>query len=131
MNLLRINLLVLLVVALLPFPTRLITDALRTGEGQIVNVTTYGLTILAIRLLGSALDAYARNAHLYTPSDDDQELRGAHRRLLPAVIGYVIAIVIGLFFPAVAVALYFGMAVYLIVPIHRIVLAAFRRAPDT
>jgi hypothetical protein len=35
---------------------------------------------------------------------------------LPVVIGYVIAILIGLALPVAAVALYFGIAVYLVVP---------------
>ena len=67
---LRLNLLVLLVVVFLPFPTELIADALRkhdTGSER-VYVTLYGLTLLAISLLGSALDAYARYQHLYSPS---------------------------------------------------------------
>ena len=33
-----------------------------------VYVTLYGLTLLAIRLLGFALDAYARHEHLYSPA---------------------------------------------------------------
>ena len=49
----EINLLVLLMVAFLPFPTRLVTDALHeAGSADRVAVTIYGLTLLAIRLLG-------------------------------------------------------------------------------
>jgi hypothetical protein len=81
-----------------------------------VYVTMYGLTLLAIRLLGSALDAYARHAHLYSPVQEDEELHSTQRKFLPAVISYVIAIRIGLALPAAAVVLYFGLAVYLVVP---------------
>jgi len=49
---LRLNLLLLLVVAFLPFPTRLIADALQDTDAERVAVTVYGLTLLAIRLLG-------------------------------------------------------------------------------
>jgi hypothetical protein len=76
----------------------------------------YGLTLLAISLLGSALDAYARYEHLYSPATEGEELHRTQRKFLPAVIGYVIAILIGLLLPAAAVALYFGLAVYLVVP---------------
>ena len=93
---LQINLLVLLVVAFLPFPTRLVTDALHQVAAERVAVTVYGLTLLAIRILGSALDAYARHEHLYSPREDGEESLIAHRKLLPVVIGYVIAILIGL-----------------------------------
>ena len=51
---LELNLLVLLVVAFLPFPTRLVGDALHDTGAERVAVTVYGLTLLAIRLLGSA-----------------------------------------------------------------------------
>ena len=61
---LRLNLLLLLVVAFLPFllvvaflpfPTRLVADALQqSADAERVAVTFYGLTLLAIRLLGRA-----------------------------------------------------------------------------
>jgi uncharacterized membrane protein len=60
----RLNLLVLLAVVFLPVPTRLVAGSLHGSSGERVYVTLYGLTLLAIRLLGSALDAYARYAHL-------------------------------------------------------------------
>jgi uncharacterized membrane protein len=115
---LRLNLLVLLVVVFLPFPTGLIADALRHADisGGRVYVTLYGLTLLAIYLLGRALDAYARHEHLYPPAHEGEELHSTQRKFLPGVIGYVITIIIGLLLPVVAVALYFGIAVYLVVP---------------
>jgi uncharacterized membrane protein len=61
---LRLNLLLLLVVVFLPFPTEYIAANLHTASGERVYVTLYGLTLLAIRVLGSALDAYARHEHL-------------------------------------------------------------------
>ena len=125
--LLRLNLLVLLVVVFLPFPTKLVAGALRDASGERVFVTLYGLTLLAIRLLGSALDAYARREHLYSPHGDDEELHSDQRKLLPVVIGYVIAILIGLALPGAAVALYFGIAVYLIVPFREVAWLLFRR----
>ncbi|MGE5292179.1 MAG: hypothetical protein ACM3ML_34335 [Micromonosporaceae bacterium] len=73
-----------------------------------------------------ALDAYARREHLFSQQGDGEELY-VRRRLLPVVIGYVIAIVIGLAVPQVAAALYFGIAVYLVVP-FREVARLFRRS---
>jgi uncharacterized membrane protein len=115
---LRLNLLVLLVVVFLPFPTGLVADALRQDDisAERVYVTLYGLTLLAIRLMGFALDAYARYAHLYSPKAEGEELQSTQRKFLALVIGYVIAILIGLALPVAAVALYFGLAVYLVVP---------------
>ena len=87
----------------------------------------YGLTLLAIRLLGSALEAYARHEHLYSQGREGKELQGTQRRFLPVVIGYVIAILIGLALPVVAIALYFGVAVYLVVPFREAARVLIRR----
>ena len=124
---LRLNLLVLLVVVFLPFPTGLVADALHKSSDERVYVTLYGLTLLAIRLLGSALDAYARHEHLYSEAKEGEELHGTQRKFLPAVIGYVIAILIGLLLPVAAVALYFGLAVYLVVPFREAARVLIRR----
>ncbi len=124
---LRLNLLVLLVVVFLPFPTKLVADALHNSGGERVYVTLYGLTLLAIRLLGFTLDAYARYEHLYSPAGEGEELHSTQRKFLPVVIGYVIAILIGLALPVVAVALYFGIAVYLVVPFREAARVLARR----
>ena len=115
-------------VVFLPFPTRLLAEALHETSSQRVYVTLYGLTLLAIRLLGAALGGYARHEHLYSPRGDDGELHSDQRKLLPVVIGYVIAILIGLALPELAVALYFGLAVYLIVPFREVARLVSRRS---
>jgi uncharacterized membrane protein len=125
---LRLNLLVLLVVVFLPFPTRLVAAALHNTSGERVYVTMYGLTLLAIRLLGFALDAYARHEHLYSPAGEGEELQSTQRKFLPVVLGYVIAIIIGLLLPAVAVALYLSIAVYLVVPFREAARVLFQRS---
>ena len=110
--LLRINLLLLLVVAFLPFPTRLVAEALHDTNSERVYVTLYGLTLLTIRLLVFALDAYARHEHLYSQGPADEELqteRGSSGRSSP---GTCSRILIGLAAPKVAVVLYFALAVY-------------------
>ena len=112
--LLRINLLLLLVVAFLPFPTRLVADALHHESSERVFVTMYGLTLLAIRILAFALDAYARRERLYSPPDEGEGQLDEPREVLPVLGGYVIAILIGLAVPGVAVAFYFAIALYMI-----------------
>ena len=82
--LLRINLLLLLVVAFLPFPTKLVSSALQHEGRERVFVTMYGLTLLAIRILGFALDAYARREHLYSPPQEDEQQPDKPLELLPA-----------------------------------------------
>ena len=115
--LLRINLLLLLVVAFLPFPTRLIAEGLHDTNGERVFVTMYGLTLLAIRLLGVALDAYCRREHLYAEGGaDEEELQTERRDFWPVLGLYAIAILLGLAIPQVGVVLYAAVAVFLVVP---------------
>ncbi|HEY8302955.1 MAG TPA: TMEM175 family protein [Solirubrobacteraceae bacterium] len=112
--LLRINLLVLLVVAFLPFPTRLVAGALHSNSSERVFVTMYGLTLLAIRALSFALDAYARREGLSSPAEVGAEQQDEPLELLPVLGGYLLAILIGLVVPPVAVTVYFAVALYMI-----------------
>ena len=95
-------------------------------DAERVAVTLYGLTLLAIRLLGSGLAEYAKREDLYSPSAKGEEPPGEQRKLLPVVIGYVAAILIGLLWPGVAVAFYFGIAIYLVVPFRQVARLLFR-----
>jgi uncharacterized membrane protein len=124
---LRINLMVLLVVAFLPFPTKLVAQALHDTEGERIYVTFYGFTLLAIRLLIFGLDSYAQGEHLYTEEPADGELQTERRQLWPVLAGYAVSIVIGLVLPVVAVVMYFALAVYLVVPIRDVRRMLFRR----
>ncbi len=117
---LRLNLLLLLAVVFLPFPTRLIADALNDPSRERAFITMYGLTLLAIRVMGFALDAYAGREDLYSPDGKGAKSHADRHKFFPVVIGYVITIVIGLVVPQLAVALYFGIAVYAIVPFREV-----------
>jgi TMEM175 potassium channel family protein len=118
--LLRLNLVLLLGVAFLPFPTRLMADALRKPADERVYVTLYGLTLLAIRLIAFGLDAYARRQRLYSQQGTDEELRTDQSKFLPIIIGYVAAILIGLALPRVAVVLYLALAAWLVIPFREV-----------
>lgn len=85
--------------------------------------------MLAIRLLGSALGSIctARAPLLLLPAGRRPESRSPQRKLLLVVIGYVIAILIGLVAPVAAVGLYFGITVYLIVPFRQAARLLVRR----
>lgn len=106
----------LLAVVFLPFPSGLVANALHSSGDERVFVTLYGLTLMAIRILGFVLDTYARHEQLYTQVGEGEELQGAQREFRPVILVFLIAIGIGLLVPFVAVALYYGIAVYLIVP---------------
>lgn len=125
---LRINLLLLFVVAFIPFPTKLIAEALHETDNERVFVTLYGITLLTIRLLLFALDAYARREHLYTQDQADEDLKTERREFWPVLAAYVMAIVIGLALPTAAVVLYLALAVFLVVPFRDVRRLLFNRS---
>ena len=126
---LRLNLLLLLVVVFLPFATTLITDAFGDREAERVAATVYGVTMLCIRLLGIALDRYSLGAGLYADRDPDVELSSFRRKDLSGVVLYVLAIIIGLVLPGIAVSIYFGITLFLVIPFRELGGLMGRRAP--
>jgi uncharacterized membrane protein len=119
--LLRLNLLFLLLVAFLPFPTRLVAQGLEeTLAPERVAAVVYGITLLAIQLSFSAMAAYARRRQLMRPGVEDPDLTDERRKFRYVVAGYAITILIALAFPAAAVALYLAIAVFLVVPFRAV-----------
>ena len=118
---LRLNLLFLLAIAFLPFPTRLMVEGLeRSTAWQRLAVVVYGLTLLLIRLLFAALSAYVRRRHLRRAGVDDPDLDEARKKFYYAIGAYLLTILVGLFIPKLAIFLYFAVAVFLFVPFHTV-----------
>jgi hypothetical protein len=71
-----------------------------------------------------------RDGSTYKAQGEDAELRREGREFAPVVAGYVIAILIGIALPALSVALYFAIAVVMVVPFREIPrLLRFARRP--
>jgi uncharacterized membrane protein len=118
---LRLNLLFLLAIAFLPFPTRLMVEGLeKTTAWQRLAVVVYGLILLVIRLLLAALGAYALRNHLRKTGATGPDLDEARSKLRYAIAGYLLTIVIGLFIPKLAIFLFFAIAVFLFVPFRTV-----------
>jgi uncharacterized membrane protein len=118
-TLLRLNLLLLLFVSFLPFPTRLLTEYVTAGEAERVAATFYGFTLVVAVGLLSVLWRYALHAKLVRPDVDDTEITLLTRRLTPGLFGYGALLVTGLFFPVAAVIGYLVVAWYFLVPLNR------------
>jgi uncharacterized membrane protein len=118
-TLLRRNLLLLLFVSFLPFPTRLLSDYVRTtARAERVAVTFYGLTLLIAAALLSLLWRYALHARLVRVDATDTEITLLTSRLTPGLGGYAVLIVVGLFAPVVAVIGYLTIAVFFLIPLR-------------
>ena len=115
---LRLNLLLLLLVSFLPFPTRLLAEYIRSTGAERVSVTAYGLTLLVAAAVLSLVWRYALHARLIRPDAKDEEITLLSQRLTPGLAAYVVLIVAGLFLPVLAVLGYGAIAVYLLLPIR-------------
>jgi uncharacterized membrane protein len=118
-NFVRINLLLLLFVSLLPFPTRLLAGYIQSDQAERVAATIYGLMLLITVSLLYALWRYAVSRHLVRPDMDDEELQTLTRRFTPGLAGYVTLLLLGLFIPVVAVIGYLLLALYILSPFRR------------
>ena len=120
----RVNLLLLLLVSFLPFPTSLVAENFGERDAERVAVTIYGLNLLLIAVLLFVLWQYVvREGHLRTDIGDE-EITVTTQHLTPGFAGYVVLLVLGLFLPTVAVIGYLVVALYLLIPF-----AVFRRRP--
>ncbi len=118
--LIRLNLLLLMVVSFLPFPTRLVAEHIATDEAERVATTVYGINLLLASVLLGALWRYALREHLNRADATDAEVSVLSKQLVPSLAGYVVMIVLGLFMPVLAVFGYLAIAVYIILPMRAI-----------
>jgi TMEM175 potassium channel family protein len=95
----RLNLLLLLVVSFLPFPTRLLAEYTREAEAERVAATVYGINLLLALILVSVLWRYAIRAQLVRPDLADEDVKTLTNRLPPTLGVYVVMIIVGLFVP--------------------------------
>ena len=116
----RLNLLLLLIVSFLPFPTRLVAEYIRQDKAERVAVTFYGIVLVLATTMLLVLWRYAVRAKLVRPDLRDEEIELLTQRLTPGLGGYVVLIVIGLFFPIVAVIGFLAIALYYIIPFRRL-----------
>lgn len=123
--LLRLNLLLLLAVSFLPFPTRMVADSLSlapTGPERVA-VTLYGLVLLAVRLLLAGLFAYTSREGLLIEAlarPDSEEVAAVRRKFAPTILAYAATVAAGLLIPVAAVAVYFGIAIFAVTPFRQV-----------
>ena len=111
-TIMRLNLLVLMGVAFLPFPTGLMAKAIRDTNAERAAVVFYGVTLLLISILLRALwDAIVHHPELLDQSVSTQEIKPIRRSSLPNIGFYAAAIALALAVPQAAVFGYLAIAV--------------------
>jgi len=123
-RLMLINLGLLMTVSFLPFPTKLMAEAIHNSDAERAAVIFYGATLLVISSLLSALSASVTlDRHLLKPEVDDDEITAITRAATPNIGFYVAVIVLAALAPVVAV---FG---FLVVAIAAVLRAKGDRTP--
>lgn len=118
--LLRLNLVLLLMVSLLPFTTNLMATHL-TDPGEGTAVVVFGVNITLAALMVNVCVAYAaRMPGLAADDYAEEELRAFERERRLALLLQAVATAVALFLPVVAVLVFLGISVLLLVdPLFR------------
>jgi uncharacterized membrane protein len=113
----NINLLLLMAVAFLPFPTSLVAEAIRSSSAERAAVIFYGGSLLVISLLYSALwRVVASDRSLLKPEVTQKEVDAIARGTTPSLGFYLVVILLAFIAPKVAA---FGYLVIAIVALVR------------
>jgi TMEM175 potassium channel family protein len=108
----NINLLLLMAVAFLPFPTSLVAEAIRHSSAERAAVIFYGGSLLVISLLYSALwGAVASDRSLLKPEVSAKEVDAIARATTPNLAFYLAVILLAFIAPKVAAFGYLAIAI--------------------
>jgi uncharacterized membrane protein len=110
----RLNLLLLMAVSFLPFPTRLMAEAINKSEGEHAAVLFYGGCLVVTLSILAALGRYAAREELVPDPTARKFLRAAADAISPSLGFYVAVILAAAFIPRIAV---FG---FLVLALHSI-----------
>jgi uncharacterized membrane protein len=108
-----VNILLLLTVAFLPFPTKLVADDLRHNSSEEAAALVYTATLLLMAALHQVWWRYARRERrLIADGVPESALRAVDRSYLAGVPAYGVAFLVGFFSPLAAVLITFGIAAF-------------------
>ena len=117
----RINLVLLLFCAFLPFPTRMMSEYHGENDAERVAVVFYGAVLLAMVLMLIVLGRHAEREGLFGDDlvDERKEEARVKYQLMPSLIGYVVAALLGFFVAARSASrIYLLIAIWLAIPLR-------------
>ena len=108
----RLNLLLLMLVSFLPFPTKLVAEAIDLTSAERAAVIFYGGVLLAISsVIGALWRHVAGHRELLHPDVTDEEVSALTRQTAPSPGFYIVVVLLAFLAPKVAA---FG---YLVIPL--------------
>jgi len=122
----RLNLLLLLLVGFMPFPTRVMEEYLSRAHpehsGDRVSVAFFGIILFLMSLMLIVLGRYAEREGLFgdAAAEERSEENRLRYQLGPSLILYAVATGLGLISPYLGVVLYIAIGVFLLLPIRTV-----------
>jgi uncharacterized membrane protein len=114
---LMLNVVFLMTIAFLPWPTALVAMYIRDPSGRHVAAAVYGLTMVAIAVMFNVVWQYAaRGGRLLVPGIDPEAIARAGRSYLIGPVVYGIAVLVAPFNAFISLAIYAALAVYWLLP---------------
>jgi uncharacterized membrane protein len=108
-----LNILLLLTISFLPFPTKLVAQNLKGGGGEKAAALAYAATFVLMALLHLIWWQYARrDRRLIADETPDSALRAVDRAYLPGVPMYGVVFVVAFLSPLAAVLITFAIAAF-------------------
>ena len=108
-----LNVFLLMVIAFIPFPTRLIAEHIR-DDGATAAAVSYGITLTATAVMFNLVWFYASGGggRLLRPDHDPKAVKGITRSYRPAPYIYLVMTLVAFVVPVAAVLLYGGFAIF-------------------
>jgi uncharacterized membrane protein len=116
----RLNLVLLLFCAFLPFPTRMMSEWRGETDAERIAVVFYGIVLLAMVLMLIVLGRHAEREGLFGDdlADERKEESRVKYQLMPSLVAYVVAALLGFFVPRVGISIYLLIAIWLAIPLR-------------
>jgi uncharacterized membrane protein len=102
----RLNIVILLLAAFVPFPTKLMAEFIATGGAERVAAVFYGVTMLALSIAVTAFGRYAASDHLRVKDQVEADRISYAMRHSPSFVLYAVGIGVSLVIPTVGIAIY-------------------------
>src|SRR5262245_22547508 len=104
-----LNVFLLMVVAFIPFPTRLVAEHIR-DDGATAAAVSYGITLILTAVMFNLVWFYASGGggRLLRPDHDPQAVKGISRSYRPAPLIYLVMTLVAFADPVAAVLLFGG-----------------------
>jgi uncharacterized membrane protein len=114
---LMLNVVFLMTIAFLPWPTALVAEYIRDPAGRHVAAAVYGLTMVSVAVMFNLVWRYAsRDGRLLVPGIDPASIARTNRSYLIGPVVYGVAVLVAPFNAFVSLSIYAGLAVYWLLP---------------